>query len=265
MRLATVILAAFLLSSCSNIGLGYKFADNYIIWQANKAFDLTAKQEDQLERKVQRLKQWHQSNELPRYVADLRELRQRINNQQTDGISQWFNQQVINSQIRLYDFALQDSIDLLMQLTPSQLQHFQEYVADKAKDRAKDWSRKDSLERMFDQYETWLGELTGEQKTLIRQYQTDVPYNYPLLRREHSLAINDIFIAAINAQDQTTLEKWFNGQIPSPIAEFQAIRDQQQQNAFALVDALIPTISQTQRRYLINELDDLIDDLADLY
>lgn len=256
------VLAVLFLSSCSNLSLGYRFADNWMEWQIDDLFDLTSKQENFVEKRLDKLKRWHKSNELPAYVAFLKTLKEDIKKEKP--VVVWAQDEIKAAQNRLVEYILPDSKTFLSGVSAKQWRHFQGYMLEKAQDRKKDKDSQTTMERWEEGLDQWIGKLTPAQKRFISQNLVKKPTNYDDLRYQHSILTAKAFQTAMNNGNDAFLNQWLLGQVDSQLAEFQAYRDQQAKSSEAILIYLVANLTSKQKKILDESLADLIESIEDI-
>jgi hypothetical protein len=181
LRYGMILLLSLLIAGCSSTQLAYRQLDWAIVWWVDDYVPLTEAQESRLEKRVTAHLAWHCSQELPRYNEWLTRLKQQTT--QTP---------ITEAQVSDLQGELFDAIDrLLVEITPTATQllgsisgqqqaDFAETLAEGQHEREQEYlegSRKEQLqereERTRERAETWLGELTEEQRQRIARWNTE--------------------------------------------------------------------------------------------
>jgi len=276
-KLSKIIFITSLLfiASCST-----SFAYNNLGWLSSfwidDYVDLNKSQSKQLKAIINDTRDWHREVELPKYKADLLDLRQLLNNeadtaQLMDKITQvkqhWRN-------LLLHTSA--PLIKLALTLTPSQrsemVENIREQINDEIQEHAsltQDEHQQQRLERQLDYYKQWLGKLTSEQQTLILQANSehtptsDLWHDYKLTR-----------LAALEAlfRQQTLSEAEFTQQLQTIITDREQymsneLRELNEQNLKAYAHLLLKlnkTLSAKQLSHVDEEFADLVGTVNEL-
>ncbi|MGA1600322.1 MAG: DUF6279 family lipoprotein [bacterium] len=158
-------------SGCSSLSLGYNNLNWLIRWELDSYFDLTSEQEAWLKTQLAAHIEWHRREELPQYVAFLREIQQRAG----DGLTaeEWRGGIVRFEQgrARLMDRLRPDAAAFLAGLTPQQLEHLREKMEEENQELAerlqepREKRREERREETLENLEEWFGKLSPEQQT----------------------------------------------------------------------------------------------------
>jgi hypothetical protein len=256
-------ISILLLSSCSNLGWGYRFSDNWLAWQIDDLFDLTGKQDDFVDNKLDKLKRWHKKNELPKYVAVLQNLKSKVKNREP--VLVWTQEEIKVAQETLVDYMLEDTSTFLSGVSTNQWRNFQRFVVERANDQKTEGQDKTSVERWEDGLENWIGKLTPSQKRFIEQQFDFMPKNYQDLKRQHTLSVAENFQKAMQSGDKDFLKQWFMGELPSSIVEYDLVRQQRTESTQVILAHLLETLTSKQRKNLYEAIDDLSDSIEDIY
>ncbi|CAB0149984.1 hypothetical protein PSI9734_00556 [Pseudidiomarina piscicola] len=176
-RRVCLLLLVIVLGGCS-AQFGYRFADTYVEWQLAKYVDLSGSLEDNVDRSIDELHQWHAQTQLPRYRDLLVELIEGID---TDTLTV---KQVVGLSEQAYGFwtTIRNQLEpyaltYLPQLTPEQRQQLLENLRERLQEEREDYqerdpedAKKERLDKLFDRAKEWLGPLQKEQRTLLRRW-----------------------------------------------------------------------------------------------
>ena len=178
MRATVMLLVVLLLSACSSTRTAYRYADWGINWWVDDYVSLTEEQEQMLARDLDRLRQWHCSEELPRYRLWMNELARDTRAGELD------REKVAYHQQRLFDFLP----GLLEQATPIATHLLaslsDEQVAELARNMARNHTEMEEkylldspqaradarAERTIERIENWLGPLNARQQSIAREW-----------------------------------------------------------------------------------------------
>jgi hypothetical protein len=177
------LLIIFTSLSCSTVKLGYNNADWLLPWIIDNYFELDGQQEEFVEEKIIHHLNWHRYTELPRYNDFIDEATPKI----IDGLSSeeydWVFNEIKFSYNQLIERILPDATELLLSLTPQQIDELENRIMEKNKERS---SRPPQTEeerlvkrqdRIIDRMEDWFGYLTKEQIAAIKEMAADFPDN----------------------------------------------------------------------------------------
>lgn len=274
-RLLCISAAILLLTACST-KMSYHFMDWAIEWGLDDYVSLNDQQEDQFDQLLDGFLKWHKSSELPKYAADLRQLRQQIADdsfnaddwqQFIDNVrGHWFN---IFAQCFEQMWPLVLSLDdqqvaqINQQLTQEQQELDEEY-----QDKSREQLLEQADERLIDTLDDWLGRLSKQQKQLVRQYNREREFTTDMwLDYRHQWYQQ--FKQTLLERDNTPQLK---AQLKMLLTAPQQLRSEQYQQKLIQnthkfgewLVALKPTLTAKQQRHLLNKLDDLIEDLDEL-
>ena len=172
-----ILLIAFtlLVSACSSTRMAYRYADWGIVWWVEDYITLTDDQKTELNQSIETYRQWHCSNELPRYADWLSGMESDINNPPLD------DQDVEQRQSELFlalDRLLVEvtpiATALLATLTDEQIEELTRNMAANQAEKEAEFLDPDPVvamqereERILERAERWLGSLNEEQKKTI--------------------------------------------------------------------------------------------------
>ena len=174
---ALVIVAAVLVQACSAVRLGYGNADSLARWAIDQYLDLSPEQDALTREGFARLLAWHRKTQLPDYVSVLRQGQQFVAGQPTAAEALALGDALIRRGRTLAEQATPFVADLLATVSPAQIERMAESMAENNADHAKemrladgeDGQRRARYKRTLERTEYWFGDLTGEQKTALRE------------------------------------------------------------------------------------------------
>ncbi|HET8800545.1 MAG TPA: DUF6279 family lipoprotein [Marinobacter sp.] len=175
LRSLLVFMLWLALSACSSTKIAYQYADWGVVWWVDDYITLTEMQETQLTRDIQKLRQWHCANELPRYQSWLEELEQDMADGNV-GI-----REVRHHQAQLLGFfppLLRQSspiaVNLLSSLSDQQVAELARNMADHQEDlegkyiaSTPEATAEARAQRTSERIERWLGDLNEEQQRIV--------------------------------------------------------------------------------------------------
>ena len=187
------------------IKLGYNNADWLLTWKIDGLFNLTSKQKDFVEDRLEHHLEWHRQNELPIYSELIDETISKIE----DGISEQDYDWVINQMQAAYKRTLlqilPDAATLLMELSPNQIEYYQARMSEKNESFAEfialppEEQIKKRNENIINEMEEWFGDLNDEQKEKVSELASTLPLRY-LLFNEDRLRRQNEFIELLQAR-----------------------------------------------------------------
>ncbi|MCA2959020.1 MAG: hypothetical protein IOD12_02125 [Silvanigrellales bacterium] len=162
-----------LASGCVARKMVYGFLDTLVYRSIDGYFDVDGKQKSFLQAKLEEVHAWHATQELPRYVEDLRG----IENRAADGLDRadvdWVYERVESARERLTARVLDDALTFLGTVSPQQVAEMEEANAKRNAKREKVLAKNevDYIEHRSDaiakNVKTWMGSLSENQRELI--------------------------------------------------------------------------------------------------
>lgn len=174
----TVVIFSIIVAGCSS-QLAYKYADWWIEGQILDYLDLNRQQKKRLSLEIDKLHLWHQESELPNYRSLLDQLEQRLLLQSDTTVA---DIDAIESEIKLlWDNLANKSTPIaasfLAELNPEQSKFLFDKIEVENKKLIEEHieledpvRREKGLESMTDAAEEYLGRLSPEQKTALKEW-----------------------------------------------------------------------------------------------
>lgn len=176
MRNATLLLTlVIILTACSRLELAYDHADWLAARKAASYLDLDRDQRQYLRRQFQDYREFHRNNRIPQ-VLELTDYALDLVAEPSPsraGIEKLVAEAEQHIQLTIADL-IPISTDLLARLSPSQIDHLEEERAER-REKIKEESTAERLDKTFERIETWTGHLTEEQKDFIRSCDRRLP------------------------------------------------------------------------------------------
>lgn len=276
---ALLILGGLLTSACTLASLGYEFAPTWAAWEVDKFLDLDASQKEIVHRRLDEFRQWHRRDQLPRYVAFVREF-------ERDSARPVPASRIAAAR----EFATGEAwppvaarvapgmAELLVTLRPSQLAHLRREIADAnrkwLKERMRGGDREAAVkaraERMFERTEFFLGSLDRDQKRMLREQAGEMPVNDDAwyaereARQARLVALVERVIA--ERPPQAVAEQWCAAwlrdlwRVPDPDRKVRI--DQSNAATDHLLERILAGASDAQRRHLSKRLEDFASQFA---
>ncbi|CAH9067976.1 hypothetical protein PSECIP111951_03958 [Pseudoalteromonas holothuriae] len=275
MKKIIILLALLTIAGCST-KFAYRNADWLTYWYVDDYISLTDEQEEHFDEHLQQWLSWHKSEELDKYVAQLNEIKadvetgnisaQRIESLQNKMRSHWvrLRDKLTPDLVTMAPMLTQEqALELFAQLAESELDSKEKRDKRSAKKRKKRWlkNRENNLQR-------WLGNLSDEQENMIvtlydKQMTTaELWYQY---RIDYQAQLKALFM-------QPNRDKEFEARLLNLLSEPEQLRSAElkqriahnRQHDYQFLADIFSTMSDKQRRHLVEELEDLIDDLTSL-
>lgn len=180
-NVVVIITIALVFASCSSTKLAYRYVDWGIVWWVEDYIPMTDEQENQLERDILSLRDWHCRTELPRYSEWLVELKQDVQsgNLQKARIS-YHQEQLLSFFLPLADQAKPAAKRLLLSLSDEQIRELADNMAGSQAELEKvflaenpEQTRQARTERTKERIERWLGTLNEIQTRILEQWSFD--------------------------------------------------------------------------------------------
>ncbi len=203
---------SLILAGCGMIDLAYNNAPSIVSSKIDDAFDLDARQNTQLDSRLDQFFVWHREEELIRY----QQLLDQAALAAADGISaaefMELNKNVRLAWRRSLEKAIDSFGDLAVTLTPQQIENYQQYHRESFSE-FKDYLEKSAqqreifrVSRNFDRLEDWYGDFDEFQESKIMLRLRQVPDIYePWLRYRE--ASQQAFISVLNKAATTGISQ----------------------------------------------------------
>jgi hypothetical protein len=255
------VLAVLFLQACSVSRLAYDNADVFLRWQANSYFDFQGEQSDELDRNLAAFLAWHRATALPQYArlgeeAAARMLRG-IRREDLD-----WSYDAVRAQIReTLGAAAGETAGLLDRLSPGQIDHFEQRLAQENRKFAKEQLQgtveerhKRRVKRNLDRLEEWFGPLSEAQAERVRRYSARAPLSGDLRERDRRRRQAE-FVAMLRAKEAKRrlaqwAQDWDAGREPAYI---EAARVTRAEYVELLLD-LDRTLAAEQREHAVKRL-----------
>lgn len=170
-------------SGCNKLKLGYEYADWMVIYAVEDNFDLEKPQRVRFKDDVEAYFKWHRKTMLPLYANLLAAA--------ADSLGKGFRPEGVDSGYahfkRLHKLTMEPTldktVDLLLSLSPAQVDQWLEKQHKKNQKLRKDFSgsRDEQLERRYEktveELQDWTGKLSKEQKKQLRALSRAMPWN----------------------------------------------------------------------------------------
>lgn len=270
-RTALVALAAALLSSCSAMKLAYTNADTYLIWQADRFFDLTSAEKTELRGKVNHLMAWHRREELPKYAVLADQAGARVARGVSAEDIHWITDAVTDAMRDTLTAAARDTAPLVDRLTPEQIAHLESRLARENRTFARDFleppaeERRDKrFKRTRDTLEDWVGRLNDGQLERVRRYSHGTALNDEARDARRKRLQAEFIQIARNKEAQRRLAAWTAKIFPSDAeAVDPSLRANQAEYRQMLLD-LDRSLTPDQRQKAVARFRDLAEDFRTL-
>lgn len=259
-RTLCLIASAALLGACSAIKLGYNNSATIAHTYLSNKVDFDADQSALLKTSLVELVQWHRSNELPRLARELESAKSVLvaNNGKVEPVNaqqvQALNITIRDSLRRTANQAAPLIAKNMLGFWPNQIPEIEEALAksnEKYREERLPRSPEDrfqqSVKRMVERFERWLGDLNPQQVAMIENWarsrvnNPEIWYQKRLERQQKFMVLvqqaanRQIDQTALTQKIATLLNDWQN---PANAAEKRESENRQQATIALIVDVL---------------------------
>jgi len=273
-RFLGILLLWPLLVSCSAFHITYTTADWILLWKLDSYFNISATQEEFLDREIKKFHDWHRHNQLPQYAQSLRQIDQFLENGLSQTELEFIFTSAENNRVHLAKQASPPGATFLSTLTLAQIHHLQE-VLELEDGRLVSKIEPDSEVRLnrritstLDALTSWVGKLSVEQETSIRQWTKEVPDTTAVwlaYRRSRQKRLLEILRSS---HDPVTLEQdlyaWLANSKTGATTEYIAASREWRKGVAKIVLKIDLMLTRNQRGHLSNKIQGLIKDIQGL-
>jgi hypothetical protein len=254
-------LALALLQGCSVTRLAYNNADVYLRWQANHYFDFQGEQSDELDRRLDAFLDWHRAKALPHYARLADEAAARLTRGVRREDLEWSYDSLAVQAREALGAAAAEAAGLLDRLSPAQIEHFEQRLAEENRKFAKEQLQgtmeerhQRRIKRNLERLEEWYGPLSEAQAARVRRYSERAPFS-AALRDRHRKQRQAELLAMLRAREGRQklakwLQDWEGGRAPEYVEAARATRAE-------YIDLLLDldrTLSSEQREHAVKRL-----------
>jgi len=268
---ATLLVA---LTGCSLVTTAYRYADRIILWKLDQYFDLNRNQRHDLAQRLTPLLDKHRQEALPQYETFLREIGQRVERGLTIPDVDWAYTTYDRLRTDLFERLVADSGAFLASVDARQVRTF-EAALQKDNTKTAHLVQISTSERLNKQAEAtldwlkdWLGPLTNEQQTQIREWSLALPDVEPMWvayqqqRRQELVAL--LHQPRTPEQIARELRSMFVYHDQTAPQSYQDAVRYMRENAKTMALAIDQHMTPEQRRHVVTKLQRLIDQIHDL-
>ncbi|MCW8108504.1 DUF6279 family lipoprotein [Alteromonas ponticola] len=276
-KLACFILL-FLLSACSS-KLAYNNVDWLIYWYLDDYIEFTDDQEEQFDGYLAAWIKWHREEELASYVGQLKQLRQDIiaNNLTQEVVSANF-QQATEHWVRVRERISPQIAEMALVVTDEQLIQFFAALERDNKEEEEELAEKlamseekrteDRVESIIEDLEERIGKLSAAQKALVSEYApqfVSTHADWINYRRAIQQASRRLFVTRSSNQNfKSDLIHLMNNPDDFRSKQYKINREKNSALNAELIARVAQSLSAQQKKKLLDEIQDIIDDLEDL-
>jgi hypothetical protein len=267
-----------LLSGCSTKFV-YKNVDWLVYWYIDDFVELTNQQEDIVDAKLATWLEWHKEAELPKYINHLSELSDDIRTQQLSLEKMHYHQQkAADHWIRLKAKIIPDLVAMSPMLSQVQVDSMFKEIDKMNEDevdereellaKTPEKRKSESLKRKKRNLKRWLGKLTSEQEQLVDNMHGEYHSNGELwsqyrvrYQAELRTLLNDTDRGEsfeTKLTELLTVPEKYRGELLNQ----RNIENSNKYKEFLL--AADTLVTEDQRKHLLEEIAEFVDDLNDL-
>ena len=272
--LPLLVLLVVLLSACT-VKQSYHQLDWVLAGMVDDYVTLSEEQEFALDTHITALLKWHRGTQLSMYVTDLRQLQQYTSHALTASEVEDISNRIVRSWQAIKQRVAPDMAETLLSLSASQQAELFENIREqnqKLDDEYKEYTQQERWQRagdkLIEKFEDWLGELTDQQKAMLRAWP---PKYKPLysqrmaFRMKWQAALKQVLESTqpIDEKRQrlidmiTTPDTFRTAKYRQELADNIALTKQ-------LMIEFVKTFTKSQRSFLTERLQQLITSLSEL-
>jgi hypothetical protein len=273
--IVVVVVITLLLSACST-QFGYRFADTLIEWKLNDYVSLNSQQEQSVDQAITTLHQWHATSELPYYAQQLQTLRDKIaSNTLTESDLVATYEQFFIAWQRMLNAVEPHAQEMLPQLSDEQIIELIENLREKQREEEEElleYSDSERSKRLIRRAEkntrSWLGQVTKVQQRLINRWVVERLDTRELWLDYNQRWLNE-FEKALQQRQQPEqfnnyLQQLFYNSEQWRSEELRSRVEHNQQLTLVLFYQLSETLTDRQRRRIVDKLDGYIEDMNEI-
>jgi ferritin len=273
MRVLVVFISVMFLASCSS-KLAYNNLDWWVYWYMDDYIELKDAQEEKFDDYLQNWLRWHKTSELKRYQAQLSDIRRQIKEGRLD--SNTVLEHLANARThweRVRDEVSPELAEIAKTLDDEQVvtlfaalekDNKEEEEERKASlEKSEEERLEDRIERIEETISERIGKLSGEQKQIVNSYATQfIPTGGEWLTYRRNIQ---------NAARKLFVTRKFNDNFEAELVDLMQNPDRYKSDIYkqssahnmtvsaTLISELFSTLTDKQRKTLIENIDDLID------
>ncbi len=214
------------LQGCSVTRLAYENADTLLRWQANSYFDFEGEQSEELDRRLMAFLAWHRAKALPQYARLAEDASARLRRGLKREDLEW-GYDSVKAQVReTLGAAAAESAALLDRLSPGQITHLEQRLAEENRKFAKELMQGTveerhvrRVKRNVERLEEWFGALDEAQVERVRRYSARAPFSAELRDRDRKRRQGEL-VAMLRAREAKQrlvpwVQAWDQGREPA--------------------------------------------------
>ena len=271
-RIFAALLLVLTLSGCSTTFV-YNNLDWLVHWYIDDYVELNKAQKKQFDHKMQDWLKWHRHQQLPRYRDDLVALKQQFEQgQMTQAHWQEFFSRVRGHWYSLINHLGPDLAELSLQLNDQQIKDMFAAFEKQQKERDEERNELDEQERLeksrenlHEDIQEWTGRLSAEQKAQLNEWAEGFAPTYELRlkyrRNWQQAAMDNLLLRSNSAAWRASFTELL---LNTQAFQSEALQDADKANReyyAQLLAELAPNLTSKQKRHVLKEIQQRIDDL----
>ena len=207
MRTVLALVVVALLAGCSGVRMVYDNADTFIRWRALQFLDVHGEQEDEFDERIAGFLRWHRAHELAKYARDAEDAARRLSRGLSREDLVWGYDAFVAHGRESLRAAADQMAPMLDRLTPEQVRHIEQRLAEENRKFAREHLRGSERERrerrgkrIVERLEDWLGTLSKAQIEAVTQYSARAPLLEEMRERENKRLQAEV-VAIIRAHE----------------------------------------------------------------
>ncbi len=256
----------FIVSGCG-VKWWYGQLDILLRYRIDQYFDITGPQKDFITRQFKDHLVWHRYEGLPVHIRFLVATQKKVKDGLTRTEIGWFFTQYREQLRLLIDRLTDDSVQFLSLLSTEQIDYFSEKLTKENKkyeerlQMSKDERLKNRVEKTIESLEDWLGSLSEEQEAEITRLSLKLPDTFELWYQRR-IQRQQRFISVL--RENNSEEEVRQGLSLFMLPPDTENRDRTSGPFAEMVMAIDRMATNVQRQYLIDKLQQWIDDLKNI-
>ncbi len=258
-----LLLLVFLVQSCVSLNTLYGWIDTYIKWEVDSFFDVTAEQEAFMDRQLKALIDSHKTDEMPKYISFLQEIKSRLQRKVEFADIDWFRDSLRQYNANIAHILADDVAEFLSGISENQVVYLREQLVEDNESWLEEHNSKGNrFEKTHERVENWIGDLTDEQKERIAEiYKSNIRQHE--LRYRRRLTSQKRFMEALEGRSnkrelKANLLAWYLKPEQYYSQEYQQTNKISMARTTEMVLMLDQTATPEQREHINRKLDDYI-------
>lgn len=269
-----LFIGVVILSGGCTLKMTYNYADWLALWQIDHYFDLTQNQKEFLSDCLESVLAQHRHQSLPKYERVMTQVREKFRNGLTDEDVDWFFAAYEELRDDLFGLFVEDGAQFLRSVDEKQLRYLEKTFS-KSNEEIESRLEENTHARLakraestVDWLEDWLGPLTTEQEREIRQLSLALPdtlaawLGYRQYRQETFLRL--VSATQNGGEEAKPLREWLLLPYKDAPPQYLEAREQMRDGVKDMTLSIDRMMTTAQRRHVLDELEEVIEDLQDL-